>query len=626
MANRPIRRAQLIAPFGVGAMIVGPDGIGLIAAGLDHWYKDPEEREIDHAEFQFGEWRLEQRLGVDHFRLPPDFRKPQQEVKIPNVGLKVPFLRFPQWHYCPSCKRMKEVPLTARGRQKCLECEKKGNKRYLVQVTFVAICEHGHLQDFPWREWVHRSIKPDCQKSLRLVSTGGASLAAQKVKCDCGAERSLSSITIARPDGTTILSSTLEEGENEYLCQGGRPWLGTEEGEPCDSSLRGSLRNASNVYFANVYSAIYLPRSQDETLQQLITLMEEKPLSDLIELLQQLSVEAITPQNLRKQHSQLLRPYKDPQIEKAIQAVLDPTSEEESTELMEDEDQETAFRRVEFETLRMPREAEQLFIRPAPLKEYKSPIRENFSKVMLVYKLRETRALAGFSRIFPENIQSLEQQKALLWKNPPTEADEWLPAYKVFGEGIFLELNEKKLQQWEQRADVIERVQPLIKRYEQVQQRRQLESRPIGPRFILLHTLSHLLMNRLTFECGYSSAALRERLYISSNPRAPMAGILIYTAAGDSEGTLGGLVRMGKSGFLEPTLQRALEEARWCSADPVCMELGSRGGQGPNSCNLAACHNCALVPETACEEFNQFLDRAVVVGVPDNRKMGFFHK
>ena len=270
MANRPIRRAQLIAPFGVGAMIVGPDGIGLIAAGLDHWYKDQKEREIDHAEFQFGEWRLKQRLGVDHFRLPPDFRKPQKGAKIPNVGLKVPFLRFPQWHYCSSCKRMKKIPLITRGRQKCLECQKKGNTRYLVQVTFVAICERGHLQDFPWREWVHRLGNPDCQKSLRLVSTGGASLAAQKVKCDCGVERSLSSITIARPDGTTILSSTLEEGENEYLCQGVRPWLGTEEGEPCGSSLRGSLRNASNVYFANVYSAIYLPRSQNETLQQLI--------------------------------------------------------------------------------------------------------------------------------------------------------------------------------------------------------------------------------------------------------------------------------------------------------------------------------------------------------------------
>jgi len=131
-------------------------------------------------------------------------------------------------------------------------------------------------------------------------------------------------------------------------------------------------------------------------------------------------------------------------------------------------------------------------------------------------------------------------------------------------------------------------------------------------------------MNRLTFECGYSSAALRERLYVSADELAPMAGILIYTAAGDAEGTMGGLVRMGKPGYLEPAIRRAIEGAQWCSADPVCMEMGHAGGQGPDGCNLAACHNCGLVPETACEQFNRFLDRGVVVGDLADRELGFF--
>lgn len=147
----------------------------------------------------------------------------------------------------------------------------------------------------------------------------------------------------------------------------------------------------------------------------------------------------------------------------------------------------------------------------------------------------------------------------------------------------------------------------------------------MGPRFIMLHTFSHLIMNRLIFECGYSSAALRERLYVSDNPSAPMSGVLIYTADGDSEGTMGGLVRMGKPGYIEPIIRRALESAKWCSADPVCMEMGNLHGQGPDSCNLAACHNCALVPETACEEFNRFLDRGVVIGSFEDAKVGFFN-
>jgi hypothetical protein len=132
-------------------------------------------------------------------------------------------------------------------------------------------------------------------------------------------------------------------------------------------------------------------------------------------------------------------------------------------------------------------------------------------------------------------------------------------------------------------------------------------------------------MNRLTFDCGYGSASLRERLYVSEDQNAPMAGLLLYTAAGDTEGTMGGLVRMGKPGYLEPVLQQALLDAMWCSTDPVCMEVGESGGQGPDSCNLAACHNCTLVPETACEEFNRFLDRGVVVGEPGNRMLGYFN-
>jgi len=164
-----------------------------------------------------------------------------------------------------------------------------------------------------------------------------------------------------------------------------------------------------------------------------------------------------------------------------------------------------------------------------------------------------------------------------------------------------------------------------VGRYNEAQEKRNAKARLISPRFILIHTFAHLLMNRLTFECGYSSAALRERLYVSNDENYPMAGLLIYTADGDAEGTMGGLVRMGKPGYLEPAILTAIEEARWCSADPVCMEMGKMHGQGPDSCNLAACHNCALVPETACEEFNRFLDRGLVIGDIDNSSLGYFN-
>ena len=140
-------------------------------------------------------------------------------------------------------------------------------------------------------------------------------------------------------------------------------------------------------------------------------------------------------------------------------------------------------------------------------------------------------------------------------------------------------------------------------------------------RYLLVHSLAHSLINQFVFECGYSTASLRERLYVSADAKAPMAGILIYTAAGDSEGTLGGLVRLGRQERLGLVVRRALSRAAWCSADPVCSE--NLGGQGSRLANLAACHACVLLPETCCETVNQGLDRAMIVGTAENPQPGW---
>jgi hypothetical protein len=150
--------------------------------------------------------------------------------------------------------------------------------------------------------------------------------------------------------------------------------------------------------------------------------------------------------------------------------------------------------------------------------------------------------------------------------------------------------------------------------------KRRQDLRVTTPRFVLLHTFSHVMINQLVYECGYGSAALRERIYYGTGDSA-MSGVLIYTAAGDSEGTLGGLVAMGEPGRLERVIAQAIDRAKWCSSDPVCAE--SRG-QGPGNCNLAACHACALLPETSCEEQNRLLDRAALLGMPGCPDFGYF--
>lgn len=636
--NGPVRRAQLIAPFGVGAMVTVPGGTSLIIAGLDFWYKNRDGSDInDPEEFKFEEWRLQDLLGVSHFREPPDYRDTfWSGSEGLNTGITIPAFRFPSWHFCPDCKILREIPMYTKGkggRIKCAECEKKKKTRYMFQVPFVAMCELGHLQDFPWREWVHKKVNPTCDGDLRLYATGSATLAGQKIKCDkCGAERNLEGITTAKTsaDGktTTTLSKTLSP-DGEFLCKGLRPWLGPDCSEPCNAHIKGSLRSASNVYFAQIRSSIYLPRVEDKGLQELVSLLENPPLSTLTNALSNLEAEiGIISDTLRASHPKLLAPYSKSQVISALKVTLSTNQSsdqrvDQTASLLEDE--QTAFRRKEYEGLRKERNDISLKIKASKLENCSPIISDNFSRIMLVVKLQETRVLTGFTRVFPENSLTYAQRQQIMWKAPSLNPkDSWLPAYKVFGEGLFFEFNEEKMRNWELREDVRMRVNPLLDRYQELQMNRRLRDRQIGPRFILIHTFAHLIMNQLTFECGYSSAALRERLYISSNASSPMSGVLIYTADGDSEGTMGGLVRMGKQIYIEPVIKKALDSAKWCSSDPVCMEMGNSKGQGPDSCNLAACHNCALVPETACEEFNRFLDRGIVIGTIENPSLGFF--
>jgi len=386
------------------------------------------------------------------------------------------------------------------------------------------------------------------------------------------------------------------------------------------------LRSASNVYFGVVKSAIYLPRTTERVPDELLSILSEPLLHTFIRILVQAG-EQVEPSMLRGNQRELLEPFTDPQIEEAIRLVSSEAAETESQSgltISPEESRELVFRRDEYSVLRSGINEDQLSVQVAKLGDYDETIAPFLEGILLIDRLRETRALTGFNRIYAEHGGTEEERLKQLWRIIPDWQDRWLPAYKVFGEGIFIELNLSRLAAWEKEEGPMTRARSVEDHYGVAQRGRRLQDRDLSPRLLLVHTFAHLLVNQLTFECGYSTAALRERLYVSDSDTAPMAAVLIYTATGDSEGTMGGLVRMGKPGYLEPAIVAALSGATWCSADPVCMETGTSWGQGPDSCNLAACHNCALVPETACEEFNRFLDRGVVVGTLERPEIGFF--
>jgi hypothetical protein len=613
-------------------MSVLVNGTSVVTAGLDHWYPE-DSPNFDASEYIEHDWRLEARLRVTEFRLPPDFRPTGHGDDNRNVKLRIPALRFPRWHFCLYCKRLRLVPLTVRTKVECPDEEHEGRqyRPRMAQVPFVTVCPYGHLDDFPFDKWVHRSHRPSCNGVLRLKSRGAGGLEGQVVTCDtCETDRPLTGIMEGHrgPDGAehTTLTDQLSSPNDPFGCTGARPWLADPDGE-CGQPLRGALRAAGNVYFPKVESSIYLPRREGAVSAEMHELLRGPRVGPRWSTLHDMLGNDVTSAQLRKGLSELFAPYSDEELVAAFRDLFGPGEDESGRQTTPTGSSVGGDQLTGNDEWRHP---EYLVIRETPKDDFLSAtdpgihtdLTVHFSRIRSVNVLRETRALRGFTRV-RDDVLKLNTGKSLLRRKSLPPDEDWLPAYVVKGEGIYLELNTDRLAAWESRAEVRARADKLATNYGAMASQGGIQPRVLSPRFIMIHTLGHLLINELVFTCGYSSASLRERLYVSESPSRKMGGLLIYTAAGDSEGTMGGLVRMARQDSLRPVVESALSDARWCSTDPVCMDAGEKG-QGPSSCNLAACHGCALLPETSCEEFNRFLDRGLVIGTFKDPSLGFF--
>ena len=596
MNTRPIRRSQIINTFGIGSLVNFRNGEVLMTAGLDEW-PSAKERMPENEEWLITEERLQARLGMSHFRFPPEYREHGHGVK--HAGKHIPFVRFPLWHYCPKTGEMRKLKLyNDRMKCTCVECEKlpQRNRPYMVQSPYVAVCGKGHIEDFPFARWVHSDGGSEyVHGSCRLRWLSGRSYSGRfvsKVRCSCGQERSLKDI---------CSFSVSEGGALSWIghrCSGNMPWLGKKEG-PCDEYLRVVQRTASNAYFPRTISSIYIPFQG--------SVSASKKISDILgtrKYWEALTKDIAEGDEVSLQRCEFLADMHsvDPkELKKAAQQKLDGTAR-----LFDRDDySEEEFRRQEYEILCSGETGEttELVVRTGSLGGGDSRLHDIFDGIRLVRKLRETQVFTGFSRLEPPE----ETSGKLL----PISEDylDWRPATVTYGEGIFLEFAEKKLVQWSENPGVVERT----KNYKQCQ---------ITSKHMLLHTFAHALIRQLSYDCGYGSASLRERIYCDEgNSDKPMHGVLIYTASGDSEGSLGGLVRQGEADRLKRTVDRAMEWVRWCSGDPVCIESRSHRSL---DVNLAACHGCVLLPETSCEKGNRFLDRGLLVGTLAVPQIGFF--
>ena len=580
-----IRQSQVVGTYGPGAMVDLVDDAVLVG-GLDFWRFDGgRTRSIDEQRLRDV---LAEKLAVHNrplrmenaFLLPPT-----GDDKDPTRRAGIQVLEFPHWFVCqnPRCRALVRSSSLERRAGKYVHACERSRETQSVPVRFVAACKRGHLEDFPWVSFVHEDKQRCAAPSLRLMEGATGDFAEVEAVCACGARRRMSNATVP---------------EANPRCGGERPWLGREGREECSERLRLLVRTASNSYFSQVVSALSIPEQQHKLVDDVKSQWETLKSATGATLPAFRTIEKI---------NQVLKEHSDEEVLRAIEQIKSGAPIERER-----------LRTAEFNQLMaarpeapgdLPEAGATFFARTASLgKAHPNGI----GRVVLAHKLREVRVQVGFTRIEAATADLQGEFDLGVEASPLGLLTDWLPASEVLGEGIFIQLDEKLLLEWETRKPVIARGRDLLRGYEEWSK---LSASPPpfpGVRFYLLHSLSHLLVSALSLECGYAASAIHERIYCApTEDTTPMAAILLSTGSPGTEGTLGGLVEQGRR--LRHHLRHAFDLGRLCSNDPVCASHTPAGDLVERHLEGAACHGCLFVAECSCERFNRYLDRALVV-------------
>jgi hypothetical protein len=599
----PIRLSHLLGHSGVGAIVRGANGL-MVVQDIRQWtdrHGADAGKPIPYVE------RVRAALGIDQELREPPVAKELSSGLVD--GVCVPASRFPTWTHCPApkCGTLYRWPWShsSPGQEPhCNQEECKGPK--LEQVTWVMADPEGYLADVPWHFLTHRGARAPHQShckvtdKLRLIERGHEAL---NLHCDaCGVTSSF-------------------RGDERLVFGHGRmqPWTKDDLVQP-SVEIESNEKNFAQILAIND-SRVYSPHTE--------------------------SVLVIPPESRVRKGTVVDRLYRNSGDRARIDGARNPLARKSAIRTLATDyrcapaDIETALddlnrgyplygenltggqmRESEFkaflEILPDQRDDEDLVTSNhsnewhelGQASELNTELRTRLAGIehlVQVDRLKSVRVFKGFSRLAEDNIV------------PPDIVGQsgWLPAIEMYGEGIFITLDETRLCAWEQNPAVTERLNQLLPRFAQSGRD---EPNPLTTRFLLLHTLSHLLMRQIESEGGYPAASLSERLYCANSPE-PMAGILIHVSVPDIAGSLGGLAELAEPQRFLGILTRALEHSNWCSLDPVCSE---HEGQGPGLLNRAACHACALVPDPSCEYGNILLDRGFVKGDADSGLPAFF--
>ncbi len=604
MANEliPIRLSHLLGHSGVGAIVRGANGL-VVVQDTRQW---TDRQGISAGKLIPYVERVRAALGIEEQLREPPVAKELANGQVD--GTCVPATRFPSWMRCPACGAMYRWPWRNGQPDHAPHCNYQGCKHHpkLEQVTWVLAHPEGYLADVPWHFLAHQGARDPAQRNckvqdrLRLIEGGYED---RILRCSaCRAE-----IRFRGDERVGFGQGRMQPWTKDDLVL---PREVGVEGE--NDSAQVLTINDTRVYAPAAESVLVIPPESRVRKGTIVDLLYRN--SDDRRAIDQ----ARMPLRKKSIKRELAAKYrcKIRDIDDAL-ADLDRGYPLYGENLTPGQLRESEFKAF-LEVLPDQREDEDLVTRnrseewrelgmAVELGADERKIVHGVRHLVRVDRLKAVKVFKGFTRLGGEEIV------------PPDIVGEsdWLPAIELYGEGIFLALDEERLTVWEQTPAVVSRLNRLLPRFTQSGRD---DPNPLTTRFMLLHTLSHLLMRQIESEGGYPAASLIERIYCANAPE-PMAGILIHVAVPDIAGSLGGLAELSEPRRFLGMLIRALEHSRWCSLDPVCSE---HEGQGPGLLNRAACHACALVPEPACEYGNALLDRGFVKDDAANGLPSFF--
>ncbi len=606
MSRRPgsrphgqIRRSQLITSFGPGSMMDLPNHSVLIS-GLDSWSTGGDEiiepRLIDKLKELFDPPLQVLKL----YTPPPD----NDDRTAPQTGITA--WQFPEWfitqdvdidqgHGAVRARMLVHRLMLTKGR--FIDDSKK--KRTVVPVRFVRACRNGHIGDLNWHEFVHGGAT-DCRRQIWIEERGtSGDLADVWVRCECG-------------KGERSMVQAAESPQSLGRCDGKRLWLGPYSAEKCGEPNRLLIRTASNAYFPQLMSVISLP-DRNETLREAV-----ETVWDFIGEVK--DVEMLKYERKKAKVHAVLDGYKDEEVFAEIKVRRGQSAESQKS-----------IKQAEMETLIASKDElgddkpdGTFFARNLPRTAWDRPWMSSVERIVLVHRLREVMAQVGFTRfeaVSPDIDGELEigVRRASLAREIT-----WLPAIENRGEGIFIQFRKEAVDEWVSRKDVIDRGMRLLAGYDSWKgehpgaKKKFVEAGGLLP-YVLFHSFSHLLLTSVSLECGYPASSIRERIYTIPDVGY---GVLLYTGTSDAEGTLGGLIQVGRR--IHEHIRNALEMGELCSNDPVCAQHEPANQHERRFLHGAACHGCLLISETSCEQHNEFLDRALVVPTVDHLGIEFF--